>query len=124
MGLTATRIKLVLWKNFKIRGRNPLRTVLEIFWPICLFGVIVSLRTLTELTMQKECHYSAYAMPSAGLIPWIQSIACNLNTPCHEKQTATERFGQVRNKPKNYGAVENFGLEGRNLVVFEVFGVK
>ena len=57
MGLTATRIKLVLWKNFKIRGRNPLRTVLEIFWPICLFGVIVSLRTLTELTMQKECHY-------------------------------------------------------------------
>ena len=96
------KLYLILWKNFKIRQRNPLRTVIEICWPVSLFTIIALIRSLSEESIVETCHYNAYAMPSAGLVPWFQSIICNINSPCLKEQSKTEKFGQVSDFPKRF----------------------
>ena len=41
-------------------------------------------------------------MPSAGLIPWIQSLFCNMNSPCLKTESKTEKFGQVSDPPQTF----------------------
>ena len=36
-------------------------------------------------------------MPSAGVLPWLQGIICNLDNPCLEYPTPGEAPGQVNN---------------------------
>lgn len=42
-------------------------------------------------------HFPNKALPSAGTLPWIQGIICNINNPCFHKQTPGETAGQVGN---------------------------
>ena len=79
MAKTIYKLYLILWKNLTIRRRKPIRTLTEILWPLALFGILAALRTTTERYQNPECHYTAYAMPSAGLIPWLQSTICFMN---------------------------------------------
>lgn len=36
-------------------------------------------------------------MPSAGLLPWLQGVVCNVDNPCQNHPTAGEAPGQVNN---------------------------
>ncbi len=42
-------------------------------------------------------HFPNKALPSAGTLPWIQGIICNINNPCFHSPTPGETVGQAGN---------------------------
>lgn len=42
-------------------------------------------------------HFPNKAMPSAGMLPWLQGIFCNMNNPCFQNPTPGETPGIVSN---------------------------
>lgn len=42
-------------------------------------------------------HFPNKAMPSSGVLPWIQGIFCNANNPCFQYPTRGESPGLVSN---------------------------
>lgn len=42
-------------------------------------------------------HFPNKAMPSAGMLPWLQGIFCNVNNPCFQNPTPGESPGIVSN---------------------------
>ncbi|XP_035474924.1 retinal-specific phospholipid-transporting ATPase ABCA4 isoform X1 [Scophthalmus maximus] len=91
------QIKLLLWKNWTIRRRQRVRFFMEIMWPVMLFMGLVWLRRVNPLYRQHECHFPNKAMPSTGVLPWIQGIFCNANNPCFQYPTRGESPGLVSN---------------------------
>ncbi|KAM8930176.1 retinal-specific phospholipid-transporting ATPase ABCA4 isoform 2-T2 [Pelodytes ibericus] len=91
------KVKLLLWKNWTLRKRQKLRFVVEIVWPLSLILVLVWLRNANPLYGQHECHFPNKAMPSAGMLPWLQGIFCNTNNPCFRSPTRGEGPGMVSN---------------------------
>ncbi|KAM6900621.1 retinal-specific phospholipid-transporting ATPase ABCA4a [Xenentodon cancila] len=91
------QVRLLLWKNWTIRRRQRIRFLVEIMWPVLLFMGLVWLRRVNPLYRQHECHFPNKAMPSAGVLPWIQGIFCNANNPCFQYPTRGESPGLVSN---------------------------
>uniref|UniRef100_A0ACB8F2Y2 Retinal-specific ATP-binding cassette transporter n=1 Tax=Sphaerodactylus townsendi TaxID=933632 RepID=A0ACB8F2Y2_9SAUR len=73
------------------------RLLVELLWPLSLFLVLVWLRRTNPVYRQHECHFPNKAMPSAGTLPWLQGIFCNLNNPCFRSPTRGESPGIVSN---------------------------
>ncbi|XP_028420639.1 ATP-binding cassette sub-family A member 1 isoform X1 [Perca flavescens] len=96
MGLL-TQFTLLLWKNFTLRKRQKVRLVVEVIWPLFLFLILVWVRSTTQPLYVGECHYPNKAMPSAGVLPWLQGMICNVNNPCLNYSTPGETPGQVNN---------------------------
>ncbi|XP_062920691.1 retinal-specific phospholipid-transporting ATPase ABCA4 [Mobula hypostoma] len=94
---SSNQITLLLWKNWTLRKRQKLRFLVELVWPLSLFLVLVWLRKSNPLYQQHECHFPNKAMPSAGMLPWLQGIFCNLNNPCFQYPTDGESPGVVSN---------------------------
>lgn len=42
-------------------------------------------------------HYPNKPMPSAGVLPWLQGMVCNMQNPCVSEPTPGEAPGQVNN---------------------------
>uniref|UniRef100_A0A8C6U720 ABC transporter domain-containing protein n=1 Tax=Neogobius melanostomus TaxID=47308 RepID=A0A8C6U720_9GOBI len=55
-------------------------------WPLFLFVIMVLVR-----------HYLNKPMPSAGVLPWLQGMVCNIENPCLNSPTPGEAPGQVNN---------------------------
>uniref|UniRef100_A0A8C8BMC0 P-type phospholipid transporter n=1 Tax=Otus sunia TaxID=257818 RepID=A0A8C8BMC0_9STRI len=66
-------------------------------WPLSLFLALVWLRKANPLYSQHECHFPNKAMPSAGTLPWLHGIFCNMNNPCFRSPTHGESPGVVSN---------------------------
>ncbi|XP_075878067.1 retinal-specific phospholipid-transporting ATPase ABCA4-like [Nelusetta ayraudi] len=94
---TGSQIRLLLWKNWTLRKRQKVRFLVEIIWPVLLFSGLVWLRNANPLYRQHECHFPNKAMPSAGILPWLQGIFCNANNPCFRQPTRGESPGVVSN---------------------------
>ncbi|KAG7277131.1 hypothetical protein CRUP_022594 [Coryphaenoides rupestris] len=92
-----SQIRLLLWKNWTLRKRQKVRFVVEIVWPVMLFIGLVWLRGANPLYRQHQCHFPNKAMPSAGILPWLQGIFCNVNNPCFRHPTRGESAGVVSN---------------------------
>ncbi|XP_055978796.1 retinal-specific phospholipid-transporting ATPase ABCA4 [Sorex fumeus] len=90
-------IQLLLWKNWTLRKRQKIRLVVELVWPLSLFLVLIWLRNINPLYSHHKCHFPNKAMPSAGLLPWLQGIFCNMNNPCFQSPTPGESPGIVSN---------------------------
>uniref|UniRef100_A0A8C1ZZU7 P-type phospholipid transporter n=1 Tax=Cyprinus carpio TaxID=7962 RepID=A0A8C1ZZU7_CYPCA len=87
-----------LWKSMgTINSFILIRFLVEILWPVFLFIGLVWLRRANPLYRQHECHFPSKAMPSTGILPWIQGIFCNANNPCFRHQTRGESPGVVSN---------------------------
>ncbi|XP_006882541.1 PREDICTED: retinal-specific ATP-binding cassette transporter [Elephantulus edwardii] len=91
------QIKLLLWKNWTLRKRQKIRFIVELVWPLSLFLVLIWLRNANPLYSQHECHFPNKAMPSAGILPWLQGVFCNVNNPCFQTPTPGEAPGVVSN---------------------------
>ncbi|XP_075472553.1 retinal-specific phospholipid-transporting ATPase ABCA4 isoform X2 [Ascaphus truei] len=91
------KVRLLLWKNWTLRKRQKLRFFVELVWPLSLFLVLVWLRNANPLYGQHECHFPNKALPSAGMLPWLQGIFCNTNNPCFRSPTRGESPGVVSN---------------------------
>ncbi|XP_036439062.1 phospholipid-transporting ATPase ABCA1-like isoform X2 [Colossoma macropomum] len=96
MGLL-TQLRLLLWKNFTLRRRQKLRLVIELVWPLFLFFILVWVRSTNQPTYKGQCHYPNKPMPSAGVLPWLQGMVCNIQNPCVSQPTPGETPGQVNN---------------------------
>nr|XP_046235853.1 phospholipid-transporting ATPase ABCA1-like isoform X1 [Scatophagus argus] len=96
MGLL-TQFTLLLWKNFTLRKRQKVRLVIEIIWPLFLFFILVWVRSTNKPFYKGQCHYPNKAMPSAGVLPWLQGMICNIDNPCLSYPTPGETPGQVNN---------------------------
>ncbi|XP_037832519.1 phospholipid-transporting ATPase ABCA1 isoform X2 [Kryptolebias marmoratus] len=96
MGLL-TQFSLLLWKNFTLRKRQKVRLVVELLWPLFLFFILVSVRSTNKPIYKGQCHYPNKALPSAGVLPWLQGLMCNVDNPCLNHPTPGETPGQVNN---------------------------
>ncbi|XP_063756662.1 phospholipid-transporting ATPase ABCA1-like isoform X2 [Eleginops maclovinus] len=96
MGLL-TQFTLLLWKNFTLRKRQKVRLVVELIWPLFLFFILVWVRSTNSPVFKGQCHYPNKAMPSAGVLPWLQGMMCNIDNPCLNSPTPGETPGQVNN---------------------------
>ncbi|XP_037325366.2 phospholipid-transporting ATPase ABCA1 isoform X1 [Pungitius pungitius] len=91
------QISLLLWKNITYRRRNKIQLIIELLWPLFLFVILISVRHSHPPYKQSQCHFPNKALPSAGTLPWIQGIICNINNPCFHSPTPGETLGQVGN---------------------------
>ncbi|XP_034157069.2 phospholipid-transporting ATPase ABCA1 isoform X1 [Pangasianodon hypophthalmus] len=96
MGLLV-QLRLLLWKNFTLRKRQKLRLVIELIWPLFLFFILVWVRSTNHPVYKGQCHYPNKPMPSAGVLPWLQGMVCNIQNPCVSEPTPGETPGQVNN---------------------------
>ncbi|XP_075031827.1 phospholipid-transporting ATPase ABCA7 [Calonectris borealis] len=92
-----TQLGLLLWKNFTYRRRQRIQLAIELLWPLFLFFILISVRQSHPPFKQHECHFPNKALPSAGTLPWLQGIICNMNNPCFRHPTAGETPGVVGN---------------------------
>ncbi|KAI1236667.1 hypothetical protein IHE44_0014920 [Lamprotornis superbus] len=79
------------------KTKGKLRFLVELVWPLTLFLALVWLRKANPLYRQHECHFPNKAMPSAGTLPWLHGIFCNMNNPCFRSPTHGEGPGVVSN---------------------------
>uniref|UniRef100_A0A3B4Z5Q1 ATP binding cassette subfamily A member 7 n=1 Tax=Stegastes partitus TaxID=144197 RepID=A0A3B4Z5Q1_9TELE len=91
------QLYLLLWKNITYRRRNKIQLIIELLWPLFLFVILISVRHSHPPYKQSQCHFPNKALPSAGTLPWIQGIICNINNPCFHSPTAGETPGQAGN---------------------------
>ncbi|KAM3876265.1 phospholipid-transporting ATPase ABCA1 [Diretmus argenteus] len=91
------QLLLLLWKNITYRRRNKIQLVIELLWPLFLFVILIAVRHSHPPYKQSQCHFPNKALPSAGTLPWIQGIVCNINNPCFHNPTPGETPGQVGN---------------------------
>ncbi|KAM9717085.1 phospholipid-transporting ATPase ABCA1 isoform 2-T3 [Menidia menidia] len=118
MGLL-TQFILLLWKNFTLRKRQKVRLVIEVLWPLFLFFILVGVRSTTKPIFKGQCHYPNKAMPSAGVLPWLQGMMCNIDNPCLNYPTPGETPGQVNNF--NNSIIAGMLIELQTLVVDKSF---
>ncbi|KAM9761903.1 phospholipid-transporting ATPase ABCA1 isoform 1-T1 [Menidia menidia] len=88
---------LLLWKNVTYRRRNKIQLIIELLWPLFLFVILISVRHSNPSYKQGQCHFPNKPLPSAGTLPWVQGIICNINNPCFHTPTPGETPGQVGN---------------------------
>ncbi|XP_054645244.1 phospholipid-transporting ATPase ABCA1-like isoform X2 [Dunckerocampus dactyliophorus] len=91
------QLYLLLWKNITFRRRNKIQLTIELLWPLLLFLILIAVRSSNLPFEQGQCHFRNKALPSAGTLPWMQGIICNINNPCFNSTTAGEIPGQVGN---------------------------
>ncbi|OXB61593.1 hypothetical protein ASZ78_006281 [Callipepla squamata] len=92
-----TQLQLLLWKNLTYRRRQRVQLAIELLWPLFLFLVLVAVRRSHPPFQQHQCHFPNKALPSAGTLPWLQGILCNVHNPCFQQPTPGEAPGTVGN---------------------------
>ncbi|CAN7937253.1 unnamed protein product [Ixodes hexagonus] len=85
-----SQLKLVLWKNVVLRLRQPVILALELLWPVTIFLLVLLLRKIVPPISQETCYYNARALPSAGGLPVLQSLICNVDNKCLNKSMYEE----------------------------------
>ncbi|XP_069125419.1 uncharacterized protein [Argopecten irradians] len=81
----------LLWKNIILRRREPHILLLEILWPLIIFGIVAVVRHGTPGNKKTTCSYADRALPSAGMLPFIQTTVCNLQNPCDAQEMVQQR---------------------------------
>ncbi|XP_025716884.1 phospholipid-transporting ATPase ABCA7 isoform X1 [Callorhinus ursinus] len=92
-----TQLVLLLWKNFLYRRRQPIQLLVELLWPLFLFFILVAVRHSHPPLEHHECHFPNKPLPSAGTVPWLQGLICNLNNTCFPQSTPGEQPGVLSN---------------------------
>jgi len=59
---------------------------MEILWPLILFLILVAVRTRGLRKFNHQCHFDEKIMPSAGPLPYVQSLVCSFNNTCHKDE--------------------------------------
>ncbi|KAK7002952.1 ATP-binding cassette sub-family A member 7 [Biomphalaria glabrata] len=67
-----------------------------------MVGGLSLIRSGIPVVKFNDCYYQARAMPSAGLVPFLQTFLCNLDNHCYAKE---ERHNQAEYNSKNFALV-------------------
>lgn len=73
-----------------LRLRQPVILALELLWPLTIFLLVLLLRKVVPPVSQETCYYNARALPSAGGLPLLQSLICNVDNKCLNKSSYEE----------------------------------
>ncbi|XP_065846636.1 phospholipid-transporting ATPase ABCA1-like isoform X2 [Oscarella lobularis] len=98
MSTTLRKLKLLLWKNYILKKRQPLILGVELVWPILLILVILILRKQHPPNNDGPLYYVPRALPSAGLLPFLRGVACDplaayhLRSPPNDGRTDFHSF--------------------------------
>ncbi|CAH4000203.1 unnamed protein product [Pieris brassicae] len=79
--MAGVQLRLLLWKDYLMRKRNPI-TVAGILWAIGVISSICIVRFNIDDQDFPTCQFAARALPSAGLLTFLQSFICNVNNEC------------------------------------------
>ena len=74
------RFGCLLWKNILWKARNWASTLLEILFPTFLFILLIILKNQNPTEDRPTTQPAAKALPSAGLIPFMQTVYCDLDS--------------------------------------------
>ena len=86
------RFGYLLWKNILWKVRNWPGTLLEIIFPTFLFILLIVLRTQNPPENEPLQERAAKALPSAGLIPFMQTAYCDLNNKFSNRPDGLPNF--------------------------------
>ncbi|XP_065067747.1 ATP-binding cassette sub-family A member 2-like [Rhopilema esculentum] len=73
------QLRLLLWKNYILKKRSLMLVLFEILIPLVLFKILMGIRLHRPPYSSNESHFNAKAMPSAGVLPLLQSFCPNAN---------------------------------------------
>ncbi|VVC90137.1 unnamed protein product, partial [Leptidea sinapis] len=74
----SNQLRLLLWKDYLMRKRKPI-TLAGIFWAIGVVASICIVRFNIDNQDFPTCQFAARALPSAGLLTFLQSFICNMS---------------------------------------------
>nr|XP_054765070.1 retinal-specific phospholipid-transporting ATPase ABCA4-like [Lytechinus pictus] len=89
------QLYLLVWKNFTSRKRQKIRILIELLWPLVIFIILAAVRRDEPPEFRHECHFSAKAMPSAGMVPFLQSLMCDTLNSCRKEELESDVPGKV-----------------------------
>ncbi|GBP42573.1 ATP-binding cassette sub-family A member 13 [Eumeta japonica] len=75
------QVALLLWKDFLIRKRK-LITLGGVVWAIVVMLSLYIVRVNVDNHDYPHCSYPARALPSAGMLTFLQSFVCSVNNKC------------------------------------------
>ncbi|KAI0239579.1 Retinal-specific phospholipid-transporting ATPase ABCA4 [Lamellibrachia satsuma] len=89
------QLRLLLWKNFTLRKRQPFHVIVELLLPLILFLLLAWVKLRGTQSHNHECHYDGKPMPSAGPLPFFQGLLCTATNTCHRTIRPSEIAGVV-----------------------------
>ncbi|CAG0915033.1 unnamed protein product [Notodromas monacha] len=113
------QVKLLLWKNYLLRKRSRVFTIVELLWPLMLFLILTWVRTKELKKEWPECehydvvisHFEPKSMPSTGLFEFFRSAICSFNNTCHRDEFVQRSFREelIRQEAEdNFSADQKF----------------
>ncbi|XP_040213417.1 ATP-binding cassette sub-family A member 12 [Rana temporaria] len=82
------QLKVLLWKNWLSIYRQPVWSIVLIFWPVVIFFIMAMTRTKFLPVQASVCYLAPRNLQSTGMIPFLQSFLCNTDTICSNKSYA------------------------------------
>ncbi|XP_072945673.1 uncharacterized protein ldd [Epargyreus clarus] len=83
------QLRLLLWKDYLIRKRN-LITLGGIIWAVCVMSSLYIVRININNQDFPSCQFPARALPSAGVLTFMQSFICSVDNTCSPMDQYTE----------------------------------
>lgn len=75
------QLRLLLWKDYLIRKRK-LITLVGIIWAMMVMSSLYIVRINVDNVDHPTCSFPARALPSAGMLRFLQSFMCTINNEC------------------------------------------
>ncbi|XP_063895450.1 uncharacterized protein LOC110380322 [Helicoverpa armigera] len=75
------QLRLLLWKDYLIRKRK-LITLVGVLWATAIMLSLYIVRVNINNEDYPTCGFPARALPSAGMLPFLQSFMCTVNNEC------------------------------------------
>lgn len=80
------QFQIGLWKWWILRKKQPLLFLSELLWPCLLVLALILLHPLARPGAHTPCYFHARANPSVGLVPYAQTMMCNINNLCNGRE--------------------------------------
>ncbi|CAB3232753.1 unnamed protein product [Arctia plantaginis] len=75
------QLRLLLWKDYLIRKRKAI-TLAGLIWASAVICSLHIVRVNIDNTEYPTCGFPARALPSAGMVPFLQSFLCSADNQC------------------------------------------
>ncbi|XP_077295460.1 lipid droplet defective [Arctopsyche grandis] len=82
MSSSSSQLWLLLWKDYLIRKRKPI-TIGGVVWAAATIISLVIVRSNVYPDEKPTCQFASRALPSAGVLPFLQSFICTINNECN-----------------------------------------
>ncbi|XP_021779653.2 ATP-binding cassette sub-family A member 12 [Papio anubis] len=78
------QLRILVWKNWLGVKRQPLWTLVLIFWPVIIFIILAITRTKFPPTAKPTCYLAPRNLPSTGFFPFLQTLLCDTDSKCKD----------------------------------------